>query len=425
LRKRDRLTALTVRQIAEPGLHPDGGGLHLQVSPSGTKSWILKFQLNRRARAMGLGSVHITSLAEARAARDAAHRLLRDGVDPIEVRKAELQRRRAEPPKTMTFREAAIACMKDLEAGWRNWKHAQQWPASLTEYAYPIIGDLPVQAIDTALVMNVLQQEIHDEGSGRLQLWRARPETASRLRGRIEAILDWAKVRKLRDGDNPARWRGHLDKLLPKKSRVAKVKPHSAIDYREIAAFMATLRTDEDDVGARGLEFAILTAARTGEVIGARWTEIDFKTAVWTVPGTRMKAGKEHRVPLSGAAMAILEGEKKHAWGEFVFMTPDARPLWVGALLHRLQRTGYDVTTHGMRAAFKTWASERTSYATDAIELSLAHTVGSKVEAAYRRTDLFEKRRRMMDDWAEYCGTVAAPDVENVVPLRAVASVPG
>jgi integrase len=319
LRIRDRLTALTVRQINEPGLHPDGGGLHLQVSPSGTKSWILKFQLNGRARAMGLGSLHFTSLAKARDARDAAHRLLRDGIDPIEVRKAELQRKRAAPAKTMTFREAAVACIKDREAEWHNSRHAQQWAATISDYAYPIIGDLPVQVVGTALVMKVLQQEIRDEGKSPLPLWRARPETASRLRGRIETILDWAKVRGHREGENPARWRGHLDKLLPRKSKIAKVKHHEAMDYRQIGALMMTLRADTE-VAARALEFLILTAARTGEVIGALWEEIDFRARLWTVPADRMKAGKEHRVPLSGAAMAILEAMREQGRGKFVFV---------------------------------------------------------------------------------------------------------
>jgi integrase len=369
---------------------------------------------------MGLGSLHIVSLADARTARDAAHRLLRDGIDPIETRKAELQRRRVESAKMITFKEAALACIKDREAEWRNPEHARQWPTTLADYAHPIIGDLSVGTIDTALVMKVLQQEV----DGR-PLWLARSETASRLRGRIEAVLDWAKVRGYRDGENPARWRGHLDTLLPKKSKVKMVKQHEAIDYREIGALMTALRTDADTT-AKALEFTILTAARTGEIIGARWSEIDFRTGVWTVPAERMKARKEHRVPLSEAAIAVLDGEKEQNRGEFVFMTLAAQPLSDGAMRQRLQRgMGHAFTTHGMRAAFKTWASERTNYATETIELSLAHAVGSKVEAAYRRTDLFEKRRRLMADWADYCGTVPAPDAKNVVPLRAAALVPG
>jgi integrase len=415
------LTALTVRQITEPGLHPDGGGLHLQVSPTGTKSWILKFQLNGRARAMGLGSLHIVGLADARAARDAAHLLLREGVDPIEVRKAELQRKRAEPAKAVSFREAAIACIKDREAEWHNQTHARQWSTTLADYAYPIIGDLPVQAVDTTHVMKVLQQDIPDEGNSALPFWRAHPETASRLRGRIETILDWAKVRGYRDGENPARWRGHLDSLLPKKSKIAKVVHHAAMDYREIGTFMVALR-ERETVSAMALEFLNLTATRTSETLNADWNEINLAERLWTIPGRRTKTGREHRVPLSDAAMTLLERLQMVRQGNVVF--PGRRSgcsFSKMALLEQLDRMGRDdLTVHGFRSTFRDWAAERTNFPSEVAEMALAHAVGSKVESAYRRTDLFERRRRLMADWSDYCGTPPATEENgNIVPIRA------
>jgi integrase len=364
---------------------------------------------------MGLGPFPLVSLAEARAARDDAHRLLRSGIDPIDHRRAELESRRVVQPKSMTFQDAARGLIKDREAGWRNAMHRHQWTASLEDHVFPLIGNTPVRAIDTAAVMRVLQQPIKVE-AGSLPLWEARPETASRLRGRIEAILNWAKVHGYRDGENPARWRGHLENQLPKKSKLAKIVPYAAVDYRQIGAVVAALRVEGDPV-AHALEFLILTASRTGEVLGARWDEIDLDNRMWTVPGSRMKAGRAHRVPLSPAAMAILEAERLQARGELVFMNFSGEPLWPGALLMRLKRMG-DHTVHGMRAAFRTWAAERTSYATECIELSLAHNVGSKVEVAYQRSDLFDRRRQLMDAWAAYCNTTAAP-TENVLQLRA------
>jgi integrase len=362
---------------------------------------------------MGLGPYPLVSLAEARAARDDAHRLLREGIDPIEARKAKLESRRVVPPKSMTFGDAAAACIKDRESGWRNARHRQQWPTSLADYAFPKIGNMPVASIDTSHVMGVLQQPV-DVESGSLSLWEGKPETASRLRGRIETVLDWARVRGLRDGENPARWKGHLDHLLPQKSKLTKVEPYAAVDYRQISALVAALRAQED-VTARALEFLILSAGRTAEITGARWAEIDFLNKTWTIPSERMKARKEHRGPLSPAAIAILEGEKLQARGEFVFMGYSGRPLWPGALLLRLKQVGGDVTVHGMRAAFKTWASEMTNYATEAIEMALAHAVGSKVEQSYQRSDLFDRRRQLMDAWAAYCNTTE----NNVLRLRA------
>jgi integrase len=296
LRARDRLTAISLRRKREPGLYPDGGGLHLRVTTTGTASWIFKYMLHGRARQMGFGSTLLVTLAAARQKRDDARRLLLDGFDPIDDRSVARHAKRLATAKAVTFREAAVACIAAREKEWRNRRHTAQWPSTLAAHVYPVIGPLPVQTIDTALVMKVLEP-----------IWYAKPETANRVRGRIEVILDWAKARSYRDGENPAHWRGHLDKLLARKSKIRKVKHHPALPYAEAGAFMAALRA-RGDVAALALEFLILTAGRTGEVLGALWSEIDLAAKLWVVPADRMKNGeREHRVPLSDAAMAVLE----------------------------------------------------------------------------------------------------------------------
>jgi integrase len=283
------------------------------------------------------------------------------------------------------------------KAGWRNEKHKYQWPATLQAYAYPVIGALPVQAVDTALVLRVLEA-----------IWTSKSEAASRVRQRIENVLDFAKVRGYREGENPARWRGHLDKLLPARSRVRQVEHLAALPYPHLPDFLASLR-QRDAVAARALEFLILTAARTGEVIGARWSEIDLLDKTWTIPADRMKARREHRVPLSARAIAILQDVQ--AAGQIVdedaYVFPGPRvgkPLSNMAFLMLLRRMQIDdLTVHGFRATFKTWASERTSFQNEIVEAALAHIVGDKVEQAYRRGDMFEKRRRLMQQWATFC----------------------
>ena len=305
-------------------------------------------------------------------------------------------------------------------AGWRNAKHAAQWAATLASYAEPIIGTLPVRAVDTALVMKVLEQEVRDAPDGRpAPLWATRPETAARLRGRIESILDWARVRGYRDGENPARWRGHLDKLLPARAKVRKVEHHAALPYSELPDFMAALRA-QDGIAARALEFAILTAARTGEVIGARWSEIDIGEKLWTIPPERMKAGKEHRVPLSVKAVTILNEMKPLAQASdgstdgSAFVFPGGKrgqPLSNMAFLMLLRRMKRgDLTTHGFRSSFRDWAAERTKFPSEVAEMALAHTVSNKVEQAYRRGDLFERRRRMMTVWSTFCTAAKQPE---------------
>lgn len=420
-----RLTAIKVtRVVRNPGLYPDGGGLYLQITPGGA-SWIYRYMLNGRAREMGLGPLRLYSLQEARAKALDAARLRHEGIDPIEARRAARAKALLDEAKAITFKECAEAYIKAHRPGWRNPKHAAQWEATLATYAEPIIGSLPVQAIDTALVTKVLEQEVREpQNEHSVPLWAAKPETASRLRGRIEVILDWAKARGYREGENPARWRGHLDKLLPARAKVRKVQHHAALPYSELSEFMAALQARKG-FAARGLDFAILTAARTSEVIGARWGEIDRVDRVWAIPATRMKSGKEHRVPLTARALAILEemepfacaGDGQTIADTYVFPgVKPGRPLSNTAFLMLLRRMGRDdLTAHGFRSTFRDWAAERTNFPREVAEQALAHSLPDKVEAAYRRGDLFEKRRQVMEAWARFCDQPIS--VGKVVPI--------
>ena len=404
-----RLTALKVEKAKNPGMYADGGGLYLRVTDTGAKNWILRFMLDRRPRWMGLGPLSLYGLQEARGKALDARRKRHEGIDPIEARRAERARQRLDAAKAITFQQCAESYIASHRAGWRNEKHRYQWPATLSAYAYPVVGALPVQAVDTGLVLKVLEP-----------IWTAKPETAGRVRQRMENILDFAKVRGYREGENPARWRGHLDKLLPARSKVRDVEHLAALPYAELPPFLASLRTREA-VAARALEFVILTAARTGEVMGARWNEIDLLDKTWTVPAARMKAHREHRVPLSPRALGILDEMRAARHGDtsdaFVFPGPKpGKPLSNMAFLMLLRRMGLDnLTVHGFRATFKTWASERTSFQNETAEAALAHVIGDKVEQAYRRGDLFEKRRKLMEAWAVYC---ASPKAGKVVAFR-------
>jgi integrase len=375
------------------------------VSAGGAKSWIFRFMLDGRSREMGLGPVHAIPLADARKRAAECRRMRFDGIDPIQARRAERGQKKLDAAKSMTFDACAAAYIDAHKAGWRNAKHIDQWSNTLATYASSVFGSLPVQAVDIGLVMKALEP-----------IWQTKSETASRLRGRIESVLDWATAREYRKGDNPARWRGHLDKLLPARSKVQRVEHHPALPYDELAGFVAMLRSQEG-IAARALEFLILTATRTGEVIGGRWDEIDFGEKIWVVPAARMKAGREHRIPLSVAAVAILEGMKKIRESDFVFPGgKKGKPLSNMAMLAVLKRMDRgDLTNHGFRSSFRDWAAERTNFPREVAEMALAHTVGDKVEAAYRRGDLFQKRRQMMDGWARFCGT-ARPQAE-VVPI--------
>jgi integrase len=383
---------------SKPGRYCDGGGLILQVTYARAgegvnRSWLFRWARNGEEHVMGLGSAQTVSLAEARERARQCRLQLLDGVDPL----ADRDRRRAEQEaaakRLFTFDECVRAYLAAKRSEWTNEKHAQQWPSTLAQYASPTIGKLPVDKIDTALVMKVLEP-----------IWGRIPETASRLRSRIEAVLDWATVSGARQGENPARWQGHLEHLLSAPSKRTK-KSLAAMSYGELPGFMAQLR-DHAGVAARALEFAILTAGRSGEVRGATWAEIDLQTAIWTVPAERMKAGKEHRVPLSPRALEILRSLPRQGDG-LVFPGRDGVVQADSSLTQVLRKLGHTVTVHGFRSSFRTWAAERTNFAREVAEQSLAHTIGTAVERAYKRTDLFDQRRRLLDMWSEYCSRPA------------------
>jgi integrase len=402
-----RLSAVKVSKAKEPGKYPDGGGLYLQVTGDGAKSWIYRFMLGGRERQMGLGPLSAVGLADARTKAAECRALRQDGIDPIEARKATREQAALDAARTTTFKEAAMAYIGAHKAGWRNSKHVSQWAATLETYAHPTIGSLSVQAVDTAMVLKILEP-----------IWSAKPETASRVRMRIENILDWAAVRGYRKGENPARWRGHLDHLLPAKTKVRRVEHHAALPYAELPDFLKSLRKHEG-TAARALEFTILTAARTGEAIGAQFDEFDIDAAMWIVPDDRMKSGREHRVPLTQRAADIVSERRAKAEGPHVF--PGQRPakpisnMAMAMVLRRMGRS--DITVHGFRSTFRDWAAERTNFPNEVVEMALAHAVEDKVEAAYRRGDLLDKRRRLMDAWGEYCNHPASPTAA-IVPIR-------
>ena len=395
-RQINRLSPLQVSRLKKPGLYPDGAGLYLQVGPSSTKSWVLRFMLAGKAREMGLGPLHTISLADARKRAQAGRQLLLLGIDPIEQRRQRVAAIRASEAKVVTFDEAAERYIAAHEKGWRNAKHGAQWRSTLRTYASPVVGSLNIAAIDTGLVARILEP-----------IWTDKTETASRVRGRIEAVLDWAATRGFRSGDNPARWKGHLENILAPRSKVHRVQHHPALAYAQMPKVLAAIRK-QGGVSARALEVLVLTAARTSEVLEARWSEVDLTNATWTIPADRIKAGREHRVPLSRDAVKVLTALKKAKRGEWVFPGgKEERPLSNMALLALLRRMGRsDLTVHGFRSTFRDWAAEQTNYAREVAEQALAHAIGDKVEAAYRRGDLFDKRRRLMNEWARFCGTV-------------------
>jgi integrase len=418
-----KLTPERVRAKSKrPGLYADGGGLYLRVSPPAACSWVYRYMIHGKAREMGLGSFPEVPLQKdakdknaSPGARELAARWRKvraEGGDPIAVREAERAAMRLEGARAMTFRQCADAYIAAHRDGWKNPKHAKQWDATLETYAYPVMGDLPASTIDVALVTQVLDP-----------IWKAKTETASRLRGRIEAILDWAKTRGYRDGENPARWRGHLENVFPARSAVQPITHFPALPYRDLPAFMAELRK-RTGVGDDALQFTILTAARTDQAIGTTWNEIDLHNAVWTIPGERMKGlrgrQREHRVPLSKPVVAILERRKLTGGQGLVF--PGRRPkvsISNGTMTKVLLSLGHcDITVHGFRSTFRDWVEETTNYAGTVAEAALAHVVADKVEAAYRRGDLFEKRRRLMAAWGTYCTTEHA--ASGAIPIRRV-----
>jgi integrase len=412
-RLRDRLTTAFINSATRvkaprPGMHPDGHGLYLCIGDSGAASWIYRFKISKRSREMGLGSLDDITLAQARQLADDARRKVHSGVDPIDERKATRLSANLSRAKAMTFQECAEAYIAAHRAGWTNVDHISQWSSSIARYAYPVIGDLAVNAVDLTLVLKVVEP-----------IWNSRPETASRVRGRIESVLDWAKTRGYREGENPARWRGHLENLLPKKRKVRAVEHHAALPYGEAATFMVQLR-QQDGVTARALEFAILTAARAGEVIGARWDQINQADRLWVVPAARMKARKEHRVPLSDTAMAVLQTMAGDRQNDFIFPGSANGKLGQGAMLVLAKKIGGpQMTGHGFRSTFRDWAAERSNFPHEVAEMALGHVVGDAVERAYRRGDLFEKRRQLAEAWARYCATPSSE--AGVVPIRGAA----
>ena len=416
-RQQQRLSALQVSKLTKPGLYGDGGGLTLQITATGAKSWLFRYMVAGKAYGMGLGPTHTVSLAEARQKALDARKLLVDGINPLVAKKQNQIAAALAAAKMMTFDQCAAAYIQTHKAGWKNAKHADQWTNTLKTYASPVLGHLPVADVDTGLVVKCLAP-----------IWEGKTETASRLRGRIESVLDWATTSGYRTGENPARWKRHLENLLATISRSSRTRNHPSLPWQRIAAFMAALRAREG-ISARAVEFCILTACRSGEVRGARWAEFDLAGKVWTIPAERMKARREHQVPLSDAALALLESMPKD--GEIVFagikgqplsdmsltavirrMNGDDKPVWVNA-------NGDGVTVHGFRSTFRMWAAETTNYPREVAEHALAHQLPDAVERAYQRGSQFTKRAALMADWAAFCMTVL-PDAV-VKPIRAAA----
>ncbi len=408
-----KLSAVEVAKAKGPAVLHDGGGLYLRVSASHAKSWVFRFQIDGKRRDMGLGPFPDISLAQARDKATGHRRQRHDGTDPLAARNAQRQANRVSIAKGRTFRECAADFIDKNKAGWRNAKHRQQWSNTLATYVYPTMGELPVSVIDAGLIVQVLEP-----------IWATKPETASRLRGRIEAVLDAAKVHGFREGPNPAQWKGNLAHILPARAKVRKIVHHAALPFDLMPAFLAALH-DREGTAALALEFAILTAARTGEVLGATWKEIDLDNKVWTIPAQRMKGAREHRVPLSAPAVGVLRKVRPLALSKDG--KPDlSAPIFPGyrralplsnmaflMLLRRMKRD--DLTAHGFRSTFRDWSAERTAYPREVVEMALAHALESKVEAAYRRGDLFEKRRKLMNAWASFA---VSPTTGTVTSLR-------
>jgi integrase len=403
----NRLTAVGVNKAKAPGFYADGAGLYMRIGPTGAKSWVFRYRSAGRLHDMGLGALHTVNLSEAREKAREQRKLRLDGLDPLAAKRTRQAKVLLAAASAITFNECAERYILAHRAGWRSGSRSeQQWRQSLADYVYPVLGALPVQSIDTGLVLKAIEP-----------IWTEKTETASRVRGRIENILDWATARGYRVGENPARWRGHLENLLPRRSKVQRVEHLAALPYTEIAGFFSELRQQES-VAARALEFLILTAGRVSEVVGARWEEINVAERVWAIPAPRMKGHAEHRVPLSAPAMAVVERMAAVRSSEFVFPSRRAgpcRPKAIWKLLHRMNRA--DVTIHGFRSTFRNWAAERTNFPAEIAEMALAHKVGSAVEQAYRRTDMFDKRRQLAEAWSRFCNNPTM--LGEVVAIRA------
>ncbi|MDH4394991.1 MAG: tyrosine-type recombinase/integrase [Limnobacter sp.] len=423
-----KLTALAVTKATKPGHLSDGGGLFLQVTASGAKSWVFRFTspVTGKPREMGLGPLDTFGLSSARERAGQARQSVHEGRDPIVERDAAKSRARVEAAKDLTFSECAKLYIKAKSPDWKNTKHVNQWVSTLETYAEPKLGKLPVSAVDTGLVLQVLEP-----------IWLTKNETASRLRGRIEAVLDWATSREYRTGENPARWKGHLQHQLATPSKVQGERHFPALDYVEIGAFLAALRQREG-MAAKAIEFCMLTATRSGEVRGAKWNEFDLANKLWTIPPARMKAGREHTVPLSDQVIRLLESLPRTA-SDYVFFSPGGSMLSDMTLTATLRRLHAEklkadglgwvdrkqgepgkeprtVTVHGFRSTFRVWGGERTAYPHEVLEKALAHNLTDKVVAAYMRGNLLDKRIRLMQDWADFCDKADSP--ATVIPIR-------
>jgi len=397
-----KLTALDVARASE-GMYGDGGGLWLQVKRG--RSWIFRYTFGGKARSLGLGSAAVVPLKRARELALEHRRLIAEGTDPLAHKRARRAAAMADAAGLVTFKEFAEDYIRSHQGAWRSPQHLRQWHSSLRAIAYPVFGDMPVCDITTALILKALKG-----------VWHTTPETARRTRGRIEQILNAAKAAGLRSGENPAAWRGHLETLLPVPRKLQKIQHFAALPYQEVPAFMHALRLRRG-IGAHALHFLILTAARTGEVVSARWDEIDLDRRVWIIPGERMKAGREHRVPLSEPAVALLQVLWDTRKSEYVFTGIVGGKMGDSTMLNVLRLMGRpDIVVHGFRSSFRDWAAETTNYQHEVVEMALAHAISNQVEKAYRRGDLFEKRARLMNAWADYCSH-QLPTAE-VVPIR-------
>jgi integrase len=418
-RQQQRLSALQVRKLTKPGLYGDGGGLTLQITPTGAKSWLFRYMVAGKPHGMGLGPTHTVSLAEARQKALDARKMLIDGVDPLAAKKQNQIAVALVDAKMMTFEQCAEAYILAHKAGWKNAKHGDQWTNTLNAYASPVFGHLPVAEIDTGLVVKCLAP-----------IWETKTETASRVRSRIESVLGWATTSGYRTGENPARWKGHLENLLATISKSSRTKNHPSLPWQRIGAFMSALRVREG-VFARAVEFAILTACRSGEVRGARLAEFDTAGKLWTIPAERMKAKREHQVPLSDTALALLESITKDDNTDVVFAGTKAQPLSDMSLTAVIRRmngdekpvwadaNGDSITVHGFRSTFRMWAAESTNYSREVAEHALAHQLPDAVERAYQRGSQFAKRAALMAEWAVFCSTVPTDAV--VKPIRGAA----